>query len=403
MAPTNPEAGVRLGRYAFPLLAAAALGVAAGGPVQAAGPSTGQATTVGAPRLVAPAGAPEESAPSLSGDGRRVAYQVRGVTATGAPVLRLVRRDLATGATSVLNRRADGGVAGGVAGGNYSQVVLSASGDRAAFLALRAALVPQDRDTRPDAYVRDAGTGTTTLVSGGDGSAGVVSLSDDGRWAAFTSSGTDLVPGSTLPNSDAYLRDLATGAVRQVSVRADGSPSRGVGTTDVDVDAAGGHVAFLSYATDLGVGDGDDRLDGEPDLFLRDTATGTTSWLSREVPAGAAPSGVTLSPDARWVVTRYADGSLHLLRTSDGRATLLAADASVSRSAFSTDGRLLATTRGGRAYVTDLATGSTVDLRTPAGGTVSSTSLAGDGRSAAYDWQPAGSGPSRVYRVDLTR
>ena len=72
----------------------------------------------------------------------------------------------------------------------------------------------------------------------------------------------------------------------QVTVRPNGSPSRGPGSTTTDVSADGNLVAFNSYDTDLAPADGDD---GEADLFVRNMNTGLTRWLSAGFPGRGQP------------------------------------------------------------------------------------------------------------------
>ena len=82
-----------------------------------------------------------------------------------------------------------------------------------------------------------------------------------------------------------------------------------------DISSNGNIVAFTSYDTDLGQNEGND---GEADLFVRNMTTEHTRWLSRGFPAGANPDGVVISPNGRWVSTRWDDGSLHLTRAGTG-------------------------------------------------------------------------------------
>ena len=60
--------------------------------------------------------------------------------------------------------------------------------------------------------------------------------------------------------------------------------------------------------------------DQESDLFIRNMTTNQTVWLSPGLPVGADPAGVVISPNGRWVSSRWNDGSLHLTRV-DTRVT----------------------------------------------------------------------------------
>lgn len=76
-------------------------------------------------------------------------------------------------------------------------------------------------------YLRDRQTGTTTLVSadsnGVPRAAGSSSVSDDGRYVSFESS-VAMLPGDTNGKTDVYVLDRQSGALRRVSLHADGSP-----------------------------------------------------------------------------------------------------------------------------------------------------------------------------------
>jgi hypothetical protein len=335
--------------------------------------------------------------PALSYNGRYVAYLAVRRDQT-SPRQELRRTNLSTAGYELLNPSIDGGVAPG----NYSRPpVISADGSRVAFTSSGARLVPGDTNGRFDAFVRDASSDTTLLSSrafDGDvanGSSGMTSLSRNGRYAVFTSSATDVVPGSTTTNSDVYRRDLDASTTVQVTVRPNGAPSKGPGSTSADVSADGNLVAFNSYDTDLVATDG---ADGEADLFIRNLTTGKTRWLSAGLPAGANPSGVVISPDGQWVSSRWNDGSLHLTRVAQG---VTSTDGYATLGAFSSDLSRYVYLSAGTPYVRNLTTGVDTAITTPAGGVVSTATISGNGQYAAYDWAPDDGGVSRIYRVAL--
>jgi Tol biopolymer transport system component len=144
-------------------------------------------------------------------------------------------------------------------------------------------------------------------ASGSGSSDGAVFLSTDGRYVAFTSQASDLVPlADTNAAPDAFLRDLQTGTTELVSVNRFGtaaasSPSFS-GSYSSAISADGRYVAFLSWAFDLVGND----FNGLPDLFRRDRLTGTTRLVSVNLsgdPAAAASSGlgVAMSADGRYL------------------------------------------------------------------------------------------------------
>jgi Tol biopolymer transport system component len=120
---------------------------------------TGRATVVSAP-----AGDAAAFEPALSADGRRVAFTARGAGGldTGVYV-----HDLASGAT-LLASRADG-AAGAPAQGVSGHPSISGDGRRVAFTSDAWNLSPAKCNPARGIFVRDLAARTTTLVSRGDG------------------------------------------------------------------------------------------------------------------------------------------------------------------------------------------------------------------------------------------
>ncbi|MEI5101768.1 hypothetical protein RB200_28750 [Streptomyces sp. PmtG] len=120
-----------------------------------------------------------------------------------------------------------------------------------------------DRETRRVRLVSAASDGTPANAN-----SDAVSLSGDGRYAAFTSDATNLAPGEDGDSSaDVFLRDMRTGEVTLISVEAvpgseDTKPGRRTG-----VSADGGAVVFDSPAANLVP----DDTNIAADVFLRRT------------------------------------------------------------------------------------------------------------------------------------
>jgi len=100
-------------------------------------------------------------------------------------------------------------------------------------------------------------------------------LSADGRYVAFWSSATNLVPNDTNAKQDVFVKDLVTGAIERVSVDSAGIEADG-DSTDPSISADGRIVAFQSAASNLDVLDTNARLD----VFVRDRLLGTTTRVS---------------------------------------------------------------------------------------------------------------------------
>src|SRR4051812_34044466 len=150
-----------------------------------------------------------------------------------------------------------------------------------------------------------AGPGSTQLVSRPDGpgpapagydnqSATPGALSDDGRYAVFTSAADGFAPGADPTVDNVFLRDTKTGATTFVS-RSDGPDGAGVNVGAFEPDiavTAGGHVlvTFTTSATNL--------VDHETGAVVppqdtngvgrRAAPAGRTTLVSRTGPNGAA-------------------------------------------------------------------------------------------------------------------
>ncbi|MEG4318645.1 MULTISPECIES: calcium-binding protein [unclassified Microcoleus] len=150
-----------------------------------------------------------------------------------------------------------------------------------AFTSSATNLVPGDTNNPADIFVRDLSTNTTTLVSvdsAGDRALGYShspSLSADGRFVAFTSSATNLVPGDTNNEGDIFVRDRLTNATTLVSVSSSGDRALGY-SYHPSISADGQKVAFLSLASNLVPGD----TNNQADIFVRDLSTNTTTLVS---------------------------------------------------------------------------------------------------------------------------
>lgn len=107
-------------------------------------------------------------------------------------------------------------------------------------------------------------------------------MSLDGRWIAFSSDASNLVPGDTNLVSDIFLRDLQTERLTRVSTAANGAEANDAShSPSLSVD--GRYLAFVSAATNLVPGD----ANGFPDVFLKDLRTGRLTVVTTEKKARA--------------------------------------------------------------------------------------------------------------------
>jgi len=217
--------------------------------------------------------------PSISGDGRFVTFSsfasnlVPGDTNNNEAIF---VRDLSTNTTTLVSVSSSGDRAN-----DYSEFPsISANGRFVAFRSFATNLVPGDNN-KGDIFVRDLLSNTTTLVSvssNGDranafSSSG--SISANGQFVAFSSRADNLVSDDTSFSGDIFVRDLSTNTTTRVSV--DSAGNQGNRTSYIpSISADGRFVAFSSDASNLVPGD----INNKKDIFVRDLSTNTTTRLS---------------------------------------------------------------------------------------------------------------------------
>ena len=325
---------------------------------------------------------------AVSADGRYVAFAspatnlVAGDT-NGRPDVFL--RDLTTGTTQRVSV-SSAGVQGNKGSGAYfhqlGNLAISADGRYVAFASGATNLVPNDTNTAQDIFVRDLVAGTTRRVSvastraQANGDSFHPSISQDGRFVAFASSATNLVAGDTNRHADVFVRDRATGSTRRVSIRGGAATGvQGNGTSDMtSISGDGRYVAFLSDASNLALHD----TNKTGDIFVRDRATGTLRRVSVSATGAQANRG-SIAPAIS------ADGQ-HVAFWSDA-SNLVAGD----------------TNRVSDVFVRDLGTRTTRRVSVSASGGQANNwsnnpTISADGRYVAFD-----SGASNLVAGDTNQ
>jgi hypothetical protein len=123
-----------------------------------------------------------------------------------------------------------------------------------------------------------------------------VAISGDGRFVAFISRATNLVPGSatvSLGYWELYVRDLCVGAnapsgctphTEIISTGAEGEAANGPSTSPA-LSADGRFIAFVSAATNLGA----EKPNSLPQAYVRDTCAGPTATKACVVRTATVP------------------------------------------------------------------------------------------------------------------
>ena len=254
----------------------------------------------------------------ISADGRYVAYSaefhldsnlISGLGYTGESADGIVRWSATTGENVLVSRRY--GTSAGVL--DSSSNLAGISGDGLRVLYVTAAIDSQgpsvkDFNLADDLFLYDEFAGTSIvsvrdanlprLSQNRESSQIVSSASHDGRYVAFTSSSTDLVP---LPQvwqqnslfgsqSNVYLRDRLTGATTLVSSAAGGGPNVPANGNSFypRISGDGRYLVYETQASNIVAGASD--ANGAVDVIRYDRLTGTSVIVSRLAGSGGSAS-----------------------------------------------------------------------------------------------------------------
>jgi len=246
---------------------------------------------------------------SASADGRYVAFASRAsnlVDNDGNGLGDIFVRDMMQGITV----RASVDTLGGDPNGVSSSPVISDDGRYVVFHSTASNLVPDDTNEFEDIFVRDLVAASTVRASvdttGGDADAPshYPAISADGQFVVFRSWASDLAPGDGNGKQDIFVRDMVAGTTVRASVSATGGDADGE-SRGASISAEGRFAAFHSYASNL-VPEGD--TNGYLDVYVRDLVNNVTIRASVNTTGGEpncdsrAKVGLSLSADGHYVV-----------------------------------------------------------------------------------------------------
>lgn len=185
-----------------------------------------------------------------------------------------------------------------------SEPSISADGRYVAFRSNASNLVAGDTNGQSDIFVRDIVDGTTTRVSvdsdevQGNIGGSEVSISGDGHYVAFSSKSSNLVAGDTNGQLDIFVRDTVEGTTRRVSLDAAGVEANDR-SYNPSITTDGRYVAFTTFVTNLVPGD----LNGAQDIAIRAIPEVTVTGVTPDhLPIGATTSvtitGKNFLPDS---------------------------------------------------------------------------------------------------------
>jgi uncharacterized repeat protein (TIGR01451 family) len=280
------------------------------------------------------------SNPSISADGRYVAFSstastLRGADFNSADDVFVFDRD--TGVVTLVSHAA--GAADSAAGNLSFNPMISADGNWVVYQSRAANLVAgqvNDFTNNDDIFLWERATNTNILVShaatstttDANSASSVPAVNADGSWVAYTTFASDLVDGVTDFNgqSDIYLWERAANANQLVSRSGASATATTAGNSQhVRISADGATLLFLSQAADLVTGQTDGNSGGF-DAFLYDRGTGELTLVSHSAGSattagnGALIDTASLSADGNWVAFS-SPGSDYVSGQSDTNGT----------------------------------------------------------------------------------
>lgn len=219
--------------------------------------------------------------PSLSANGRYVSFETRtsNLFPGKGAYSNVARYDRVTGQTTLVNVE-DGGDGVATAGSYWASI--SANGRYVAFASWESDMVPGDTNGELDIFLRDTQAGTTVRVNLSDDDQQATvrgngpDVSNDGRFVTFWSEDSGLVADDTNGVADIFLRDLQAGTTTAISRSPDGQTANSV-SGDPQITPDGSQVVYFSEATNIVPGD----TNSAGDVYVKDLTTGENRIVSR--------------------------------------------------------------------------------------------------------------------------
>lgn len=255
---------------------------------------------------------------SISADGRYVVFESEASNLVNGDINEvpdIFRKDTQTGTTIRVSTDSQENE---TTGGSYNPSI-SSDGRYVVFVSNTSDLVIGDTNSVNDIFRKDLVTGEVIRVStdsqGNEANdeGWYSSISSDGRYVVFDSYASNLVSGDTNGNGDIFRKDLTTGEIVRVSTSSDGSQANSYSDWP-SFSSDGRFVAYVSRATNLVP---DDTNEDTLDVFRKDLTTGenirvTTDSQGNEAFYGGGMYPPSISSDGRYVVFDSDDSELVL-------------------------------------------------------------------------------------------
>jgi Tol biopolymer transport system component len=213
--------------------------------------------------------------------------------------------DLRYGGVELVSHPALGGQADAVS----TQPAISGDGRFIAFVSAATNLVPGATAGFNEIYLYDRLYESLQWVSAprigaaNDGVSGEPAISADGNWVAFSSASTQLVPDDTNSRRDIFLWNRASSTLERVNLTPTGKETDRSSYAPA-LSADGRFIVYRSHATNLVASE----TLNLGDIFLRDNLNGALQRVSISATGEQSPDGASdepaISADGRFIVFR---------------------------------------------------------------------------------------------------
>ncbi|MCC7118517.1 MAG: PD40 domain-containing protein [Anaerolineales bacterium] len=243
-------------------------------------------------------------APAISADGRFVAFESGASNLVGGDTNNFTDifiKDMQTGAVA----RVSVDSSGAQSANDSSEPSISGDGRYVAFVSDASNLVADDTNGVADIFVHDNQTGTTVRVFANANAASFhPSISLDGRFVVFVSAANNLVANDTNGKTDVFVYAVQTGQVVVASVNSSGALAN-KGANEPSISGDGRYVTFSSYSENLLA---QDTL-GFEYVYVHDFVTGATDLASFQngYPMYGHSNDSVISADGRYIAFSYDD------------------------------------------------------------------------------------------------
>jgi hypothetical protein len=244
---------------------------------------------------------------SISSNGRYILFYSNALNLVPnitSRINQLYLKDMQTGSTTLISKNSAGIPSNG--GANYAD--MSCDGSVIAFSAKTDNLTPEYTTNVADIYLYinnldGAANRLVNITAAADYASGNPSVSCDGRYIIFGSDARNLLTGRALNQADIYEYEIDTGTLSLISQSSSGQEANANSGGRASVSNDGRYVAFTTQATNLDPR-GSQLFSGNGDVYLRDTLLNTTQLVS--VTTGGANSGScyypAISADGHFIV-----------------------------------------------------------------------------------------------------